>query len=118
MTRQKLLQLDWGVLVHLLYPPDIVPLGFHLFLSSENSVHGGLVTKSCLTLGTPWAVAYQAPLPMAFPRQADWSGLPFSSPGDSHLGILWTGVPTLQAASCTAGEFFTAVNSLEDCKRA
>ena len=23
---------------------------------------GGLVTKSCLTLATPWTVAYQAPL--------------------------------------------------------
>ena len=92
MTRQKLLQLGWGVLIHLLYSPDIVPLDFHLFWSSENSIHGGFVTKSCLTLGTPWAVAYQAPLPMAFPRQEYWSGLPFSSPGDSLLGILWTHV--------------------------
>ena len=28
---------------------------------------GGLVTKSCLTLATPWTVAHQAPLSMDFP---------------------------------------------------
>ena len=31
---------------------------------------------------TPWTVAHQAPLSMAFSRQEDWSGLPCSSPGD------------------------------------
>ena len=31
---------------------------------------------------TPWAVACQAPLPMGFPRQKYWSGLPFPLPGD------------------------------------
>ena len=31
---------------------------------------------------TLWAIAHQAPLSMAFPRQEYWSGLPFSSPGD------------------------------------
>ena len=41
---------------------------------------GGLVTKSCLTLVTPWTVASQAPLPMGFSRQEYWSGLPFPSP--------------------------------------
>ena len=30
----------------------------------------------------PWAVAHQAPLTMGFPRQEDWSGLPFPFPGD------------------------------------
>ena len=30
---------------------------------------GGLVTKSGLTLATPWTVAHQAPLSMGFPRQ-------------------------------------------------
>ena len=29
-----------------------------------------------------WTVVCQAPLSMGFTRQADWSGLPFSSPGD------------------------------------
>ena len=32
----------------------------------------------------PWTVANQAPLSMEFFRQEDWSGLPFSSPGDFH----------------------------------
>ena len=31
---------------------------------------------------TPWTVAHQASLPMGFPRQEYWSGLPFPSPGD------------------------------------
>ena len=31
---------------------------------------------------TPWTVALQAPLPMGFPRQEHWSGLPFPTPGD------------------------------------
>ena len=31
---------------------------------------------------TPWTVACQAPLFMAFPRQEYWNGLPFPSPGD------------------------------------
>ena len=43
---------------------------------------GGLVTKLCLTLATPWTIARQAPLSMGFPRQAYWSGLLFPSPGD------------------------------------
>ena len=32
-------------------------------------IDGGLVAKSCLTLGTPWTVACQAPLSMGFSRQ-------------------------------------------------
>ena len=31
---------------------------------------------------TPWTVARQAPLPMGFPRQEYWSGLPCPPPGD------------------------------------
>ena len=35
----------------------------------------------------PWAVAYQVPPSLGFPRQEYWSGLPFPSPGDlSHEG--------------------------------
>ena len=34
-------------------------------------------TQSCLTLLTPWAVAYQASPSMGFSRQEYWSGLPF-----------------------------------------
>ena len=54
---------------------------------------GGLATKSCPTLGTPWTVACQAPLSMGFSRQEYWSGLPFPSPGifltqESNPGLL------------------------------
>ena len=31
---------------------------------------------------TPWTVAHQAPLSMAFSRQEYWSGLLFPTPGD------------------------------------
>ena len=34
---------------------------------------------------TPWTVACQALLCMGFPRQEDWRGLPFPSPGDLLL---------------------------------
>ena len=51
--------------------------------SSGSFPHGGgLVTKSCPTLGTPWTVACQAPLSMGFSTQEYWSGLPFPSLGD------------------------------------
>ena len=37
---------------------------------------------------TPWIVACQAPLPMGLPRQENWSGFSFTSPGDlPELGI-------------------------------
>ena len=42
-----------------------------------------LVTKSRLTLKPHGLyIAHQAPLSMRFPRQENWSGLPFSSPGN------------------------------------
>ena len=44
-----------------------------------------LVTKLCLTLATPWTVAWKIPLSMGFSRQVYWSGLPFTS-----LGIFQT----------------------------
>ena len=43
---------------------------------------GGLVAKSCPMLATPWTATCQAPLSMGFPKQEEWSGLPFLSPGD------------------------------------
>ena len=42
-----------------------------------SGVGGGLVAKSCPTLGILWTVACQAPLSMGFSRQEYWSGLPF-----------------------------------------
>ena len=54
--------------------------------------------------GTPWTVAGQAPLPMEFPRQEYWSGLPFPSPGDlSKPGI----EPVSLTSPALAGRFFT-----------
>ena len=40
MTRQKLLQLVWEVLIHPPYSPDIASSDFHLFRSSQNSLNG------------------------------------------------------------------------------
>ena len=34
-----------------------------------------------LLFATLWTATHQAPLPMGFPRQEYWSGLPFPSPG-------------------------------------
>ena len=47
-----------------------------------------------------WAVAFQAPLLMGFPRQEHWSGLPFPSPGDLCD-------PGIEPPPALAGAFFT-----------
>ncbi|ELR47191.1 hypothetical protein M91_12342, partial [Bos mutus] len=48
--------------------------------------------------------AHQDPLPMGFPRQKYWSGLPFPSPGD----LLDPGIKPLSLeSSVLAGGFFT-----------
>ena len=63
---------------------------FHCFRTFQTNKYtniicgSGYVSKSCLTLATPWTVACQAPLSMGFSRQEYWSGLPFSSPGNQH----------------------------------
>ena len=46
---------------------------------------------------TPWTVAYQAPQSMEFSRQAQWSGLPFPSPGDLPNPGIEPGSPAFQA---------------------
>ena len=58
---------------------------------------GGLVTKSCPTLATPWTAARQAPLSMGFSREEYWSGLPFPSPGDLPDSGITPQPPALQA---------------------
>ena len=60
---------------------------------------GGLVGKSCLTLKTPWTVAFQVPVSMGFSRQEYWSGLPFPSPGDLPDTGIEPGSPAWQADS-------------------
>ena len=40
MTRQKLLQFVWEVLIHPPYSSDIAHSGFHLFCSLQNSLNG------------------------------------------------------------------------------
>ena len=40
MTRKKLLQLGWEVLIHPPYSPEIAPSDFHLFRSLQNSLNG------------------------------------------------------------------------------
>ena len=53
---------------------------------------------------TPWAVACEAPLSMGLPRQAYWSGLPFSTPGDlPDPGIKLTS----SVAPALASRYFT-----------
>ena len=46
---------------------------------------------------TPWTVAYQDPPSIGFSRQKDWSGLPFSSPGNLPNPQFEPGSPALQA---------------------
>ena len=53
------------------------------------------VAQSCLTLVTPWTVAYHAPPSMGFSRQEYCSGLPFSSPGDLPNPGIEPGSPSL-----------------------
>ena len=56
---------------------------------------GGLVTKLCPTLATPWIIACQPPLSIGF----SWSGLPFPSPGDLPNPGIEPKSPELQADS-------------------
>ena len=60
---------------------------------------GGLVAQMSLILMTPCAVACQALLSTEFPRQEQWSGLPFPSPGDLANPWVEPTSPALQADS-------------------
>ena len=62
----------------------------------------GLITKSSVTLATPWTVAGQAPLSMGFSRQEYWSGLPFPSPRDLPNPGIKRRSPSLQEDSLPA----------------
>ena len=60
---------------------------------------GGLVTRWCSTLATPWTVALQTPLSMGFSRQEYCSGLLFPSPRDLHNPRMEAESPPLQEDS-------------------
>ena len=91
--------------LHLTYRTDLLYTCPRPQLMIILTFGGGSVTKSSLTLATPWSVAHKAPLSMGFPRQEYWSLLPFLSPGiyltqgsNPHLlHCRWS--PALQADS-------------------
>ena len=57
--------------------PGNYSLNIHIKAKVNSSTHGGLVTKSSLTLATPGTAACQA-LFMGFSRQDYWSAISFS----------------------------------------
>ena len=63
------------------------------------------LSLSCVQLSvTPWTVVHQAPLPMEFSRQENWSGVPFPTSGD----LPTPGIKPISLASPVfAGGFFT-----------
>ena len=61
---------------------------------------------------TPWAVASQAPLPMGFSRQENWSGLPFPPSGDLPNPGIEPASPALQADSLPTELLGKLVNQL------
>ena len=68
------------------------------------------VAQSCSTLCSPWAIASQAPLSMAFSKQDFWNGVPFSPPGTlPNPGIK----PASLASPALTGKFFTASTTWE-----
>ena len=46
------------------------------------TVHRTILITYSFVVATPWTVDCQVPLSMGFPRQEDWTGLPFLPPGD------------------------------------
>ena len=93
--------------------PELAHVIFFFFLTTSVTVEakshlqqhrscgggGGLVTKLCPTLATPWIVALHTPLSMGFPRQEYWGGLPFPSPGHLPDPGIERGSPALQVNS-------------------
>ena len=55
--------------------------------------------QSCSTFRDPMDCTHQAPLSMGFPKQEQWSGLPFPSPGDRPNPGIQPRSPALQVDS-------------------
>ena len=91
----------------LLHNWQFVMVSGEQWLFSRDHDGGGLVTKSCSTLVTPWTTAHQAPLSMGLPTQEYWCGLPFPSPGDLLDPGIKLGFPALQVVSWFARGFLT-----------
>ena len=78
--------------VSALDPEPTVVLAFRKLLWLTDKIVVVWLLSSVRFFATPWTVAHQAPPSMRFPRQKDWSGLPFPSPGGSSWGRGWTWV--------------------------
>ena len=68
-------------------------------LLNINSTYGGLVTKSCLTLATPWDIVCQAPLSTGILQARILEWVAISSPGDPPDPEIEPGSPALPADS-------------------
>ena len=78
---------------------------------------GGLVTKSCLTLVTPWTVARQAPLSTGFSRQQYWSGFHFLLQGLFPTQGIKPGSPALAGGFFTPSATWKALDGVHVLKR-
>ena len=90
LPQTNALALELTYLIHIQSPAD-----------SHFRTGGGLVTKLCQTLVTPWMAAHQDPLSVRLSWQKYWSGLPFPPPGDLPDPGIELGFPVLQAYSFT-----------------
>ena len=61
----------------------------------------------------PWTVAHQAALPMEFFKQEFWSGLPFSTPGDTPNAVIEPASSFVYPE--LAGRFFTTAPPGKPC---
>ena len=87
-------------------------------LQHKRNVKKGVILTGCALcavlhhvwlFATPWTVAHQTPLPMGFPRQEYWNGLPGPPPRDFPN----PGIELLSLASPTLGGMFftTSISS-------
>ena len=91
------------------------PIGlfWRVLLVSYYFQAGKCYSLSCVRLiQTPWTVDRQAPLSLGFPRQENWSGLPFPSPGDFPNPGIKPVSPTLQAGSLQSEPLGWSLNPL------